>query len=48
VKALKHARVDINDPDIRPIVFHYLRASLETSGASGRPIVDELGSPPRT
>ena len=43
VKALKHARVDINDPGIRPIVFHYLRAALETLGASGRPIVDELG-----
>jgi len=42
VKALKQTRVDINDPEIRPIVFHYLRAALETSGASGRPIVDEL------
>jgi len=42
VSALKRTRVDINDPDIRPIVFHYLRAALETLGASGRPIVDEL------
>jgi Fe-S-cluster containining protein len=42
VKALKHRRVDINDPAIRPIVFHYLRSTLETLGAHGRPIVDEL------
>ena len=42
VNALKRTSVDINAPDIRPIVFHYLRAALETLGASGRPIVDEL------
>ena len=42
VRALKQRRVDINDPDIRPIVFHYLRAALETLGSSGRPLVDEL------
>ena len=42
VNALKRASVDINAADIRPIVFHYLRATLETLGASGRPIVDEL------
>jgi Fe-S-cluster containining protein len=42
VNALKRTKVDINAPDIRPIVFHYLRATLETLGASGRPIVDEL------
>jgi Fe-S-cluster containining protein len=42
VKALKHRRVDINDADIRPIVFHYLRSTVETLGSSGRPLVDEL------
>ena len=42
VNALKRRRVDINDPDIRPIVFHYLRSTLETLGSSGRPLVDEL------
>jgi Fe-S-cluster containining protein len=42
VKALKRRRVDINDPEIRPIVFHYLRSTLETLGAHGRPIVDDL------
>ena len=42
VGALKRRRVDINDPEIRPIVFHYLRSAIETLGADGRPIVDDL------
>jgi len=42
VKALKRQQVNINDPEIRPIVFHYLRSTLETLGATGRPLVDEL------
>ena len=43
VKALEAAgAIDINDPEIRPIVFHYLRSALETLGAHHRPIVDEL------
>lgn len=42
VTALKRRPVDINDPQIRPIVFHYLRSTIETLGASSRPIVDEL------
>ena len=42
VKALKRRHVDINDPEIRPIVFHYLRSSLETLGAHPRPILNEL------
>jgi len=42
VKALRRRRVDINDPQIRPIVFHYLRSTLETLGSTGRPLVDEL------
>jgi Fe-S-cluster containining protein len=42
VKALKRQRLDINDPEIRPIVVNYLRATLHTLGAHGQPIVDEL------
>ena len=42
VRALRQRRVDINSPEIRPIVFHYLRSTLETLGATGRPILDEL------
>ena len=42
VKALKRGRIDINDPEIRPIVFHYLRSTLETLGSTGRPLIDEL------
>jgi Fe-S-cluster containining protein len=42
VSGLRRHRVDINAPAIRPIVFHYLRSTLETLGATGRPILDEL------
>lgn len=42
VGALKRHHVDINAAGIRPIVFHYLRSTLETLGSSGRPLVDEL------
>lgn len=42
VGALRRHRVDINAPVIRPIVFHYLRSTLETLGAQGRPLFDEL------
>jgi Fe-S-cluster containining protein len=42
VKALSRRRVDINADDVRPIAFHYLRSTIETLGASGRPIIDEL------
>ena len=41
VKALAR-RLNINEPGIRPIVVNYMRATLETLGAHGRPIVDEL------
>ena len=40
--ALKRVRVDINDPEIRPTISHYLRSTLHTLGSTGRPIVDEL------
>ncbi len=42
LSALKRAKVDINDPQVRPAVFHYLRSTFETLGSSGRPIVDEV------
>jgi Fe-S-cluster containining protein len=42
VAALRRGAVDINDPEIRPIVFHYLRSTFETLGARGRPILNEI------
>jgi len=42
VAALTPGAVDINAPEIRPIVFHYLRSSLESLGGRDRPIVDDL------
>ena len=41
IGALKRRRVDINDPAIRAIVFHYLRSTIETLGVE-RPLVDDL------
>lgn len=42
VKALRRRSVDINDEQMRPIAFHYLRSTIETLGAASRPIVDEI------
>jgi hypothetical protein len=42
VKALKRQPVDIHHHEIRPLAFHYLRSTIETAGATGSPIVDEL------
>ncbi|HEX8031774.1 MAG TPA: YkgJ family cysteine cluster protein [Vicinamibacterales bacterium] len=42
VVALKGGLVDINAPDIRPIVHHYLRSTFETLGARGLPVLDEI------
>ena len=41
VGALKR-RVDINAPDLQPVVYHYLRASIESLGARRRPLLDDL------
>jgi Fe-S-cluster containining protein len=41
VGALQRRRVDISTPAIRPIVFHYLRSTIETLGVD-RPMVDDL------
>ena len=42
VGAIKRHPIDINSQEIRPIVFHYLRSTLETLGAQDRPILDDL------
>lgn len=42
IRALKRRRVDINAPQIRPIVHHYLRSTIETLGTHERPMLDEL------
>jgi Fe-S-cluster containining protein len=42
VRALKHARIDLNAPGIQPVAYHYLRASIEALGARERPILDDL------
>jgi len=42
VGALHGHAVDINAPEIRPIVFHYLRSTLETLGGRERPLIDDL------
>ena len=42
VRALKRQRVDINAPEIQPVAYHYLRASIEALGARDRPLLDDL------
>lgn len=42
VGTLSHGSIDLNAPDIRPIVFHYLRSSIESLGGRERPLVDDL------
>jgi Fe-S-cluster containining protein len=42
VTALRRERVDVNAPEIQPIVHHYLRASIESLGATERPVIDEF------
>lgn len=41
VAAIMRRSVDINSVDMRPIVFHYLRSTIETLGAD-RPLLDDL------
>jgi hypothetical protein len=40
--AAGRARVDLDDPALHAIAYHYLRSQLETLGASRRPVLDEL------
>lgn len=42
VRALRRERVDVNAPEIQPIVHHYLRASIESLGAGERPVMDDF------
>ena len=42
VRALRRQRIDLNAPDIQPVAYHYLRASIEALGARERPILDDL------
>jgi Fe-S-cluster containining protein len=44
VAAVNRLRPDINDDQLRPVAFRYLRATLETLGAEGRPVVEELAT----
>ncbi|MEO8681239.1 MAG: YkgJ family cysteine cluster protein [Vicinamibacterales bacterium] len=34
--------VDLSDPEIQPLVHHYLRSTIQTLGTGVRPVVDEL------
>lgn len=42
VSALSREPIDIDAPGIQPIAHHYLRASLESLGASERPLLDDI------
>jgi hypothetical protein len=42
IKGMKRRHVDINAPQIRPIVHHYLQSTIETLGTHERPMLDEL------
>lgn len=35
-------RIDINAPEIQPVAYHYLRASIAALGARERPVLDDL------
>ncbi len=42
VRVLRRQRVDVNDPAIQPVAYHYLRASIDALGARERPILDDF------
>jgi Fe-S-cluster containining protein len=42
VATLAGGAADINAPDIRPIVYHYVRSTLESLGGRNRPVIDDL------
>jgi hypothetical protein len=33
----------VNDPSLRPVAYHYLRASLGSLGTAKRPVLEEIG-----
>jgi len=42
IAALRRPLPDINRPDIQPVAYHYLRATLESLGASERPVLEDV------
>jgi Fe-S-cluster containining protein len=40
--AARRTRVDLEDPALHAVVYHYLRAQLETLGTGRRPVLDEI------
>ena len=43
LRAAGRARVDLGDPAVHALVYHYLRAQIETLGSGRRPVLHELG-----
>jgi hypothetical protein len=39
----RRARLDLAEPGVGELVYHYLRSHIETLGGSHRPVLDELG-----
>ncbi len=42
LRAARRVPVDVDGPELRPIVYHYLRSCLEGLGTGRRPVLDEL------
>jgi Fe-S-cluster containining protein len=42
LEAARRAELDLRDGDVRAMIYHYLRSTLENLGAGRRPVVDEL------
>jgi hypothetical protein len=42
VRGARRAAVDLADPQVQALVFHYLRATIETLGTGRRPVLEEM------
>jgi Fe-S-cluster containining protein len=42
LRAARRVPVDVDAPELRPIVYHYMRSSLEGLGTGRRPVLEEL------
>jgi hypothetical protein len=42
LRALRRADLDVNAPELQPIVRNYLRASIEALGAGPRPVLEQM------
>jgi Fe-S-cluster containining protein len=42
VRALRRVRVDVDAPEIQPIVRNYLRGAIESLGTGERPVLEEM------